>query len=171
MHRGAPPLGVLFVCMGNICRSPTAESVFRSLVADAGLAGKFAIDSAATHDYQLGEAPDPRAVAHARRRGYEVGGRCARQIESDDFARFDWILAMDRINLRALEELRPPHYRGYLGLLLDFVPELTVRDVPDPYDGEAEDFERVLDLVERGAAALLVAVQESLTARARVPTR
>jgi protein-tyrosine phosphatase len=153
--------------MGNICRSPTAESVFRSLVTDAGLAGKIAVDSAATHDYQLGEAPDPRAVAHARRRGYELGGRCARQIESDDFGRFEWILAMDRTNLRALEELRPLHYKGYLGLLLDFVPELSMRDVPDPYDGEAEDFERVLDLVERGAAALLIAVQDGLTARER----
>ena len=169
MHK--PLASVLFVCMGNICRSPTAESVFRSLVADAGLGGRIAIDSAATHDYQLGEAPDPRAVAHARRRGYELTGRCARQIDSGDFMRFDWILAMDRLNLRALEDLRPPQYKGYLGLLLDFVPELGARDVPDPYDGEADDFERVLDLVERGAAALLVAVQESLTARARLPVR
>jgi len=156
---------VLFVCTGNICRSPTAEVVFRDRVESAGLAEKIFVDSAATHDYQTGEPPDHRAMAHARRRGYKLAERCARQIEREDFERFGWIIAMDRDNLDALEDLRPAHYRGYLGLLLDFVPELAEREVPDPYNGEPEDFERVLDLVERGTVGLLTAVRESLRTR------
>ncbi|MDQ2963913.1 MAG: low molecular weight phosphotyrosine protein phosphatase [Pseudomonadota bacterium] len=148
--------------MGNICRSPTAEGVFRALVANAGLTQSILIDSAATHDYQLGEPPDRRAITHARRRGYDLSGRCARCVDSDDFRRFEWILAMDMDNLRMLHGLRPADYTGYLGLFLDFMPGLGALEVPDPYYGAAEDFERVLDLVERGAAALLDAVRTHL---------
>jgi protein-tyrosine phosphatase len=146
---------VLFVCMGNICRSPTAEGVFRTLVARAGLAQSIAVDSAGTHDYQLGEPPDPRAIAHARRRGYELAPRRARQVDAEDFVRFEWILAMDRHNLSELKTLQPLDYAGQLALFLDFAPQLGIREVPDPYYGTREDFERVIDLAEQGAAALL----------------
>lgn len=152
---------VLLVCTGNICRSPTAEVVFRALVTRAGLARSIGVDSAATHDYQVGEPADARAVAHARRRGYEIPRRGARQVTAADFSRFDWILAMDRFNLAELEALRPRSYSGHLGLFLDFAPGSGQREVPDPYHGTAEDFERVLDLAEAGAAALL----EVLSAR------
>ena len=150
-----PATSVLFVCTGNICRSPTAECVFRTLVGRSRLEAQIEVDSAATHDYQLGEPPDARAVAAASRRGYSFGSRVARQVQVDDFRRFDWILAMDRHNLASLRLLRPRAYRGWLGLFLDLAPQLGVREVPDPYHGEDEDFERVLDLTERGAAALL----------------
>lgn len=153
---------VLFVCTGNICRSPTAEVVFRTLVTRAGLARSIGIDSAATHDYQVGEPADARAVAHARRRGYAIPPRRARQVSAADFVRFDWILAMDRFNLAELEGLRPCSYRGHLALFLDFAPGSSRREVPDPYHGTAEDFERVLDLAEEGAAALLEVVRARL---------
>jgi protein-tyrosine phosphatase len=156
---------VLFVCTGNICRSPTAEAVFRALVERAGLSDAIAIDSAGTHDYQVGQPPDPRAVAHARRRGYMLGDRCARQIDFDDFDRFEWILAMDQHNLEELEAMRPRRFRGHLGLFLDFAPESGSLEVPDPYSGQEEDFDRVLDLAEKGAAALLDAVRKSVAAK------
>ena len=152
---------VLFVCTGNICRSPTVESVFRALVAREGLSREIAIDSAGTHDYQLGQPPDPRAIDAARRRGYELPARVARQFDCSDFERFDWILAMDHDNLEALEPLRPREYAGHLGLFLDFAPEVDVREVPDPYHGTASDFERVLDLAEQGTQPLLAAIRAS----------
>lgn len=158
------PVGVLFVCTGNICRSPIAEGVFRALVANAGLAERIVVDSAATHDYQLGEPPDRRGITHARRRGYELPTRCARRVDSNDFRRFEWILAMDMENLRVLHELRPGDYTGYLGLLLDFTPGLGVLEVPDPYHGAPEDFELVLDLVERAALGLLHTIRATFVA-------
>jgi protein-tyrosine phosphatase len=161
-----PSANVLFVCTGNICRSPTAECVFRALIARTKLDAWVATDSAATHDYQLGQRPDPRALSALRRRGYALGSHVARQVEARDFSRFDWILAMDRHNLAALQSLQPGTYRGRLALFLDFVPQLPLREVPDPYYGTAEDFERVLDLAESGAAPLFDAIRAHLAPRA-----
>jgi protein-tyrosine phosphatase len=158
-------VGVLFICMGNICRSPMAEGVFRTLVERERLSSRITIDSAGTHDYQLGKRPDSRAIRAARQRGYDLSSQRARLFDLDDFRRFEWIVAMDSQNLRFLKSLRPAGHRGHLGLLLDFAPELGVRDVPDPYYGEPEDFERVLDLVERGAASLLAAIHGALAPR------
>jgi protein-tyrosine phosphatase len=160
-----PTTSVLFVCAGNICRSPTAETVFSALVEHAGLARSITVDSAGTGDWQVGEPPDARAAEQARLRGYTMVDRCARQLAFDDFDRFEWILAMDRQNLYELEALCPRDFRGHLGLFMEFAPDAGAIEVPDPYHGETEDFERVLDLTERAARGLLDAVRDSLDAR------
>lgn len=154
--------GVLFVCMGNICRSPIAEGVFRRAVAKAGLIERVQIDSAGTHGYHAGEPPDRRALLAAKSRGYDIATLRARQIEREDFARFDWIFAMDQANMRELVELRPPDYAGHLGLYLDLLPEVGVREMPDPYFGGPEGFERVLDLTERVTPALLARLTRAM---------
>jgi len=162
----APPgASVLFVCMGNICRSPTAEGVFRDVAGRSGLGEVLHIDSAGTGDWHVGAAPDRRAIAAARRRGYDLSALRARQVEPADFARFGWILAMDRQNLRALEALRPPEFPGHVGLLLAVAPDLGVDEVPDPYYGGPEGFENVLDLVEQASMALLTRVRAGLGER------
>ena len=153
-----PRIGVLFVCMGNICRSPTAASVFSAQAERAGVRERLLIESAGTGDWHVGQPADARAIAHARRRGYEVEHR-ARQVAREDFARFDWILAMDLRNLRDLTALRPPEFAGHLGLLLDVAPELGLREVPDPYFAGSAAFETVLELTERAGAALLARIR------------
>ena len=146
---------VLFVCLGNICRSPTAEGVVRAIAAREFPALDIEVDSAGTADYHVGEPPDRRTVAAARRRGYELAALRARQVQPGDFARFDLVLAMDRANLAELESRRPRDGTARLGLFLGFAPMTGVAEVPDPYYGAVEDFERVLDLCEAGARAML----------------
>ena len=153
---------VLFVCLGNICRSPLAEGVFRELVARQGLAGRIATDSCGTQSYHVGEAPDRRARAAALERGVDIGDLRARTVAARDFAEFDYVLAMDRDNQRHIEALRPPGSKAHVALLLDFAPELGVREVPDPYYGGTEGFEHVLDLVEAGARGLLAKIRREL---------
>ena len=157
--------GVLFVCLGNICRSPTAEGVFRSVVQKAGLAGRIRVASAGLGNNLVGSPPDRRAIQAARRRGYDLTALRARQVQPADFARFGWVLAMDESNLRALAKLRPPDFDGHLGLFIDFAPELGLREIQDPYYGAPDGFDRVLDLVEASAAGLLARLQTALALR------
>jgi protein-tyrosine phosphatase len=152
---------VLFVCTGNICRSPTAEGVFRHVVADAGFSRRILSDSAGTHGYHVGDQPDSRAQRAALRRGFDLSDLRARRIGTGDFLEFDYILAMDRGHLHQLERLAPPHGGAELRLFLDYAPGLKGREVPDPYYGGPEDFETVLDLVEEGASGLLAHIRKT----------
>jgi protein-tyrosine phosphatase len=143
------------VCLGNICRSPTAHGVFQKHVEQRGLTGVIEVDSCGTGDWHVGSAPDPRAVAAAGRRGYDLSPFRARQVEAADFEVFDYILAMDRDNLQDLEAMCPHDYLGHLGLFLEFAGGRAPRDVPDPYYGGEAGFDRVLDLIESASGGLL----------------
>lgn len=152
---------VLFVCLGNICRSPTAHGVFQYCVDQAGMNKEIEVDSAGTGAWHIGQPPDQRAMATALARGYDLSSQRARQLEVGDFDRFDHILAMDRKNLLHMRALQPATYGGYLGCLLDFHPRAPVFDVPDPYYGGSDGFDEVLDLVEDACQGLLQAVSNS----------
>ena len=143
------PTKILFVCTGNICRSPTAEGVMRMLLEQAGLSAQVEVDSAATHGYHIGKAPDPRSQQAALRRGHDLSAQRARRVAPEDFAYFDHLLALDAEHLRLLRRACPPEHRGKLSLFMH-------QDVPDPYYGSAQGFEDVLDLVEEGAQAWMV---------------
>lgn len=146
---------VLFVCMGNICRSPTAEGIFRAHVRAAGLSQAIATDSAGTHGYHVGEPPDRRAIEAAARRGVDITDLRARRVQVEDFKRFNLVLAMDRENLTQLNRLCPGDAVERPRLFMDFAPQIEARDVPDPYYGGADGFEHVLDLVETASRGLL----------------
>jgi len=151
----SPQRSILFVCMGNICRSPTAEGVMRKLLIENDLESRFILDSAGTHAYHVGARPDERAIAAAASRGIDIGSQRARKIEAGDFDRFDYILAMDADNLERLHAKQPEGSRASVGLLLDYSREDPGGAVPDPYYGGAAGFERVLDLLEEANQALL----------------
>jgi|TARA_R110000772_G_scaffold165646_4_gene277143 protein-tyrosine phosphatase len=146
---------VLFVCLGNICRSPTAEGVFRKLLADRGLEHRIHADSCGTADWHSGKPPDPRSIAAAKRRGYDLEALRARPLCWEDYYTFDYMLAMDESNLEVLRRESPLDYAGHIGLFLDFAPDLPEREVPDPYYGEGDGFLRVLELVEAASDGLL----------------
>jgi len=148
-------ISVLVVCTGNICRSPTGEGVLRRLAAERGLADRIRVASAGTHDYHVGDPPDPRTVKHASKRGYDLAAQRAAQVTKEDFDTFDYILAMDRGHLRILRRMQPPGARAQLGLFLDASGKWKGEDVPDPYYGGAADFDLVLDMVEEAAACWL----------------
>ena len=146
---------VLFVCMGNICRSPTAQGVFSQEVQARGLQEQISVDSAGTHAYHVGEPPDERARHAAAGRRIDLNPLRARQVEATDFARFDYILAMDRENLDLLMALCPGSVNGKVQLFMEFAPELAEKEVPDPYWGGARGFERVLDMTKAASRGLL----------------
>jgi protein-tyrosine phosphatase len=152
---------VLFVCLGNICRSPTAEAVFRDLVTREGAGLDIEVASAGTHGYHAGEPPDARAIDAALRRGIDMSQQRARMVEAADFARFDFVLAMDEQNFRRLQRIAPAEHRHRLRLFLEFAPQLGRRDVPDPYYGGPTGFEDVLDLVEEASRGLLAALRQA----------
>ncbi len=151
---------VLFVCMGNICRSPMAEGVFRHLVREAGLEDRIETDSAGTHAYHVSQGPDPRAIDAAAARGVDISDLRARKAVAEDFERFDYVIAMDESNRRKLESLSQPSLKEKLQLFLEYAQGLTESEVPDPYYGGPRGFERVLDMVEIAADGLLEDVCE-----------
>lgn len=150
---------VLFVCLGNICRSPTAHGVFQSLVSAQNLEDAIEVDSAGTGSWHLGEAPDRRATQAAENRGYDLAFLRARQLSQADFEHYDYILAMDKENLAELEAMAPADYQGELSLFLDYSDSGKNREVPDPYYGGDHGFDQVLDMVEQAAAGLLLAIR------------
>lgn len=153
-------VSVLFVCMGNICRSPTAHGVFRKLVDDAGLSHVISIDSAGTHAYHVGNPPDGRSQATALSRGIEMSDLRARQVQRDDFALFDYILAMDSDNYNNLLAIASSDMKKKIRFFMEFAEDTQVREVPDPYYGGASGFERVFDLVEKAASGLLEDIRQ-----------
>lgn len=152
---------ILFVCMGNICRSPTAEGVFSTLVTQHELTDYFEIDSAGTHAYHVGEAPDLRAQKAARERGVELKHIRARRFVYDDFEAFDQILVMDDENYQVVEAACPDEHKHKIKHFLAYAPHLNTREVPDPYYGGSYGFERVLDMVEAASEGLLTALRQT----------
>jgi protein-tyrosine phosphatase len=150
---------ILFVCMGNICRSPTAEGVFRGKAQEAGLLDQLLIDSAGTHAYHVGEPPDLRSQEFARKRGYDLSPQRARQVNASDFEKFDLIIAMDKDNLRNLQNQCPTQYQHKLKLMMSYATHSPSDIVPDPYYGGARGFDTVLDYIEDAADGLLVAIR------------
>jgi protein-tyrosine phosphatase len=168
MNEGSRARRVLMVCMGNICRSPTAEGVLRHKLQLSGMGGQVEVDSAGTHaTWHAGEPPDARAIRHAARRGYDIADLRARLVVAADFERFDLILAMDRDNLDRLEQMCPTPQRHKLGLLLKHARRIGTGEVPDPYQGAPADFEWVLDLVEDACEGLLQDLRSQIPAGGR----
>ena len=155
-------VSVLFVCMGNICRSPTAHGIFRRLVEQEGLAEYILIDSAGTHAYHVGKPPDERAQATALKRGFDLSDLRARQAAAADFEQYDYVLAMDCENHEILASLCPAGYEERLSLFLDYAPDLGIREVPDPYWGGEQGFEQVFDMLEAASLGLLEEIRSRL---------
>ena len=153
-------VSVLFVCMGNICRSPTAHGVFRKLVADSGLEDLITIDSAGTHAYHVGEGPDQRSQATAVKRDIDISDLRARQARAEDFHEFDYVVAMDQDNYALLGDICPSGMDNKLYLFMDFAPQMQTRNVPDPYYGGGRGFEHVFDLVEAASIGLLEEIRK-----------
>ena len=162
MRNIRPAVSVLIVCTGNICRSPTGEGVLRHLAKERGLAARVRVASAGTHDYHVGEAPDPRSVKHALKRGYDLSAQRAMQVEKRHFEEFDYVLAMDRGHLRILRQIQPPGSRAKLGLFLEASGKWKGEDMPDPYYGGDAGFEQVLDMVEEAAQRWLDRIEADL---------
>jgi protein-tyrosine phosphatase len=156
---------ILFVCMGNICRSPMAQGVLENRLYEEQIADRVQVDSAGTHRYHSGEPPDPRGVAAAGRRGIEIGRQRARPVLDDDFMEFDLILAMDADNERMLRSVCPPAYGERVMLVTEFAPELREREVPDPYYVGHEGFEKVLDMLELCMEGLMDELHDRLDER------
>jgi len=153
---------ILFVCTGNICRSPTAEAVARHFISTGGLDGLIEVGSAGTHGYHVGEAPDPRTRKAAQLRGYDLSALRARKLDPFDFQRFDLLLAMDRGHLETMRRLCPEVYRPRVGLFMEYARNSEYDEVPDPYYGGPRGFDVVLDMCEDGVKGLL----DTVTARA-----
>ena len=147
--------GVLFVCLGNICRSPTSEGVFRSLVKNRNLDSEIYADSVGTAGYHIGYPPDSRAVEAAAKRGVSISHLRARRLERRDFEKFDYMIGMDFNNLQDLKAMAPRDYKGRICLFMDFAPDWDIQEIPDPYYGGHNGFEQVLDMVQDASAGLI----------------
>lgn len=154
-------VSVLFVCMGNICRSPSAEGVFLALLKKHGLSEHVEVDSAGTHGYHIGDQADSRSMAHALKRGIDLSPHRARQVAPQDFAHYDFILAMDGDNLARLHEHCPAEHREKVKLFLEYAPQASESEVPDPYYGGVAGFEQVLDLVELASEGLITEIRQT----------
>lgn len=152
---------LLFVCMGNICRSPSAQGVFEKLIEDKGLAEKFEVDSAGTHGYHIGGLPDSRSLEHALRRGVDLRNQRARKVCAADFEEFDLIIAMDDDNFFNLQSLAPTEHHNKIKKMMSFAPHKDYHQVPDPYYGGEQGFELVLDLLEQASEGLLEQIKRS----------
>lgn len=159
------PVRVLFVCLGNICRSPTAHGVFESMAREVGLDGHIEVDSSGTGNWHVGHVPDERAVAEARQRGYDLSHLRARQVEVEDFRRFDIIVAMDHSNLTDLKVMQPEDSKAEVRLFLEFSPEAETDEVPDPYYGGVDGFAHVFQLIESASTGLLGHICENYLGR------
>lgn len=155
-------VSVLFVCTGNICRSPTGEGVFQAMLKACGLEHQVAVDSAGIADYHVGEPPDTRSIEAAGARGIDLSTQRARQLHPDDFQKFDFLVAMDQTHLSEMQHLCPDGEDHRIKLLLDYAPQVGTRDVPDPYYGAGDGFAYVLDLVEAGSSGLLQDIRAAL---------
>lgn len=163
-HTHKRKLGVLFVCMGNICRSPTAEAVFRAALARHGIADRVEVDSAGTHGYHVGEPPDPRTQRAAASRGYDLSNIRARKVAPQDLADFDLILAMDRSNLESLMRICEPSHCDRLDLFMNYANGFDDEEVPDPYYGLGHGFDLVLDMIEDASDGLVANLKKKLGA-------
>jgi len=152
---------VLFVCLGNICRSPTAEGIFRKLLREGKLEDEFVVDSAGTHAYHIGEPPDERAQSACARRGIDISHLRGRKAVEADIEKFDYVLAMDSENYQDLIEICPPGYENRIRLFMEFAKNRPEKEVPDPYFGGASGFDRMLDMIEAAAQGLLEEIQRS----------
>ena len=159
MTKKSHDVSVLFVCLGNICRSPTAEGIFRRLLQERGFDGRVHVDSAGTSDYHIGEPPDPRAIAKAQHCGIDIKELRGRQVSRSDFEKFDYILAMDAENLDDLLRRCPKKYQDRVRLLMEFAPQTNVRAVPDPYFGGDAGFDHVYELIEAASQGLLADIE------------
>lgn len=156
------PIKLLFVCTGNICRSPTAEGIFRHLAEEAGLGDRFVVDCAGTHDYHVGSPPDVRATRIALCHGVDISNQRARRVVPKDFERFDYVIAMDQSHKRFMAESFAEGAAAEIYLLMEFAPDTRYLDVPDPYDGDEEGFERTYGLIETATGNLFAKLRETL---------
>lgn len=161
------PYRILFVCLGNICRSPMAEGVFRRVVAEEGLTDRFVIDSAGLGDWHIGQAPDHRAQRAARTRGIDISDQSARQVVDEDFDRFDLLLVMDGSNYEELKARAPHETHDKIRAFLEYAPHAGTKDVPDPFFGGADGFDHALDLIEAAADGLLASLVGKDTVKAK----
>ncbi len=156
-------MNILFVCLGNICRSPTADAVFRTHVHDAGLSSRIRVDSAGTGSWHIGDAPDRRATSTALKRGYDLSAIRSRKVRQQDFNEFDFVLAMDAQNLSDLLAICPAEHQRKVELFLNYAPKVEDNDVPDPYYGVGNGFERVLDMIELASQGLLDRIKKDIS--------